>query len=105
MGNPWAYHPFRSLLLVAVVLGTTVLAGLGAARRDSSGSTIQFVFTSDAHYGLTRTSFRGESQATAATVNASLIASVNTLRDVRLPMDSGLRAGEKVGGLDQASVL
>ncbi len=100
MGNPWAYHPFRSLLLVAVVLGTTVLAGLGAARRDSSGSTIQFVFTSDAHYGLTRTSFRGESQATAATVNASLIASVNTLRDVRLPMDSGLRAGEKVGGLD-----
>ena len=100
MGDPSARHPFRSTLLVAVVLGTTVLAGLGAARRDSSAATIQFVFTSDAHYGLTRASFRGRSQASAATVNAALIASVNSLRDVRFPMDSGLRAGEKVGGLD-----
>lgn len=100
MGDSAARNPTGSTLLVAVALGAMVLAGLGAARSDTAAGIIQFVFTSDAHYGLTRKLFRGERDADAATVNAALVASVNSLRDVRLPMDSGLRAGEKVGGLD-----
>ena len=93
-------RPAGSVLDLSAVLGLTAVAVTGAARRDVAPTAIQFVFTSDAHYGLTRATFRGAHDVDAAQVNAALVASVNRLREVRFPLDGGLRAGAVVGGLD-----
>jgi hypothetical protein len=40
---------------------------------------IRVVFTSDAHYGLTRAMFRGRTSVSAHEVNAALVADINAL--------------------------
>jgi predicted MPP superfamily phosphohydrolase len=59
--------------------------------------TVSFVFTSDAHYGLTRRHFRGASDVDAHTVNAALVAQLNTLPGLALPRDGGVKAGQTIG--------
>lgn len=77
------------------------LAAMAAAQRTAPGaSTVQFVFTSDAHYGLTRPAFRGAANVDAHIVNAALVAQINALPKMRFPNDGGVRAGELVGPLD-----
>lgn len=61
---------------------------------------LQFIVTSDAHYGLTRASFRGHANVDAHIVNAALISQLNTLPDRRFPQDGGLNAGHAIGGID-----
>jgi hypothetical protein len=39
--------------------------------------TIRFVFTSDAHYGITRSHFRGHDKVDAHVVNAALVSAIN----------------------------
>jgi hypothetical protein len=61
---------------------------------------VQFVFTSDAHYGLTRPAFRGGRNVDAHIVNAALVARINELPQARFPGDGGVRAGEAIGPID-----
>lgn len=61
---------------------------------------IQFVLTSDAHYGITRSSFRGATNVDAQIVNAAMIAKINGLPGVTLPQDGGVNAGKKIGYVD-----
>lgn len=61
---------------------------------------IQFVFTSDAHYGLTRRAFRGHTHVDASTVNRALVAGINALPNLSFPDDGGVRGGSTVGSLD-----
>ncbi|MDQ0105343.1 putative MPP superfamily phosphohydrolase [Chitinophaga terrae (ex Kim and Jung 2007)] len=63
-------------------------------------SPVQFVFTSDAHYGITRAAFQGKTNVDAHTVNAAMIAKINGLPEVTLPSDGGLNAGQKIGSID-----
>ena len=63
-------------------------------------SIFQFVYTSDAHYGITRANFRGGSNVNAQIVNAAMIAEINSLPATTLPTDNGVRAGLPVGSLD-----
>ena len=77
-----------------------VLSGWGAAAPVGQSGQIQFVFTSDAHYGITRSAFRGGVDVDAHVVNAAMIARINALSDAGFPRDGGLRAGQNVGPLD-----
>ena len=61
---------------------------------------IQFVVTSDAHYGLTRPAFRGGRNVDAQVVNAALVARLNALPAMRFPNDGGIRAGAVGGPID-----
>ena len=61
---------------------------------------IQLIYTSDAHYGITRARFDGDSNTDAHIVNARMIAKINALPAVLLPRDKGLRAGLPVGSID-----
>jgi Calcineurin-like phosphoesterase len=65
-----------------------------------SAGSVQFVFTSDAHYGITRASFRGGRNVDARTVNRALVASINQLPSMRFPSDGGVGAGAPVGAVD-----
>lgn len=62
--------------------------------------TIQLVFTSDAHYGITRAKFRGDTAVAGHIVNAAMIKQINTLPHLNLPADSGVNAGKIVGGIN-----
>ncbi len=61
---------------------------------------VQFVFTSDSHFGLTRPTFRGGSNVDAAVVNAALVATINALPDAVIPKDGGIKSGVQVGPID-----
>ncbi|HEY2380924.1 MAG TPA: metallophosphoesterase, partial [Terriglobia bacterium] len=61
---------------------------------------IQFIFTADSHYGLTRPAFRGATNVDAHVVNAAMIAKMNSLPGDTLPADGGLRSGQRVGPID-----
>ncbi|MGF7081311.1 metallophosphoesterase family protein [Mucilaginibacter sp. UYCu711] len=61
---------------------------------------INMVYSSDAHYGLTRPQFRGDTGVMAHLVNAAMINQINTLPQQQLPADNGINAGLKVGAID-----
>jgi predicted MPP superfamily phosphohydrolase len=67
---------------------------------QQTATTIQFVYTSDAHYGLSRLHFRGDSNVDAHMVNAAMIKQINTLPGLILPAGKGVNAGKKAGAID-----
>jgi hypothetical protein len=84
-------------LWITVFLAALLFALNTSAQRSPS---LQFVFTSDAHYGLTRTTFRGATNVPASVVNAALVSAINTLPTSTFPDDEGLRAGQPIGSID-----
>jgi hypothetical protein len=83
---------------------TTALAVLTAAALVAApappATGLQFVFTSDAHYGIRRATFRGRTDVDARAVNQALVASINALAATTFPADGGNRAGLSVGPVD-----
>ena len=79
---------FLSLVLVSTFLWA------------QSPAEVQFIFTSDSHYGITRPSFRGAANVDAHTVNAAMVAGINQLAHAVFPSDGGLRAAGPVGPVD-----
>jgi hypothetical protein len=80
------------------------LAGLyfpltGACQNPVS-PLVNIIFTSDAHYGITRAKFRGDTSVPAYKVNAALISQLNTVPGLTLPADGGINSGNKAGPVD-----
>ena len=75
------------------------VAGLVLAAHTGAPTTrpIRFVFTSDAHYCITRPAFRGTAKASAHLVNSALVAAIKSLPAARFPADGGLHSGALVG--------
>src|SRR5262245_27023699 len=71
-----------------------------AALNAQSPRDIQFVFTSDSHYGITRPEFRGSRNVSAGVVNAALVRRMNQLPASSFPRDGGLRSTMSVGAID-----
>jgi hypothetical protein len=82
--------------LLSVLLSAAWLA----APATGQAPGVHFVFTSDAHYGITRGTFRGRHDVNAHTVNQALVAAINTLPERRLPADGGVDAGTRIGEVD-----
>ena len=91
---------FRGLCLTTAGVAAAALLWWGAGPLQAAPEVVQFVLTSDAHYGLTRPRFRGETNVDARVVNQALVAQLNALPTVAFPKDGGVRAGERVGALD-----
>ena len=90
---------------VAAVLGLLIAAALGRlapSARASAGTParVQFLFTSDSHYGLTRPSFRGRTNVSAREINQALVAAMNALPATAFPKDGGIGGGNPVGPFD-----
>jgi hypothetical protein len=95
----------RSLTSVGIYLFLIALAAFGISSspafcQQSKGNIIHFVFTSDAHYGITRKKFRGDTAVEAHVVNAAMIKQINTVSTLTLPADAGVDAGQTVGSVD-----
>ncbi len=61
---------------------------------------INLIFTSDAHFGITRAKFRGDSNVAGDKVNAAMVAQMNALPALILPADGGVNTGQKVAAID-----
>lgn len=72
----------------------------GSAQNKTQPDIVQFIFTSDAHYGIKRKKFRGDTAVDGHTVNAAMIKEMNKLPLERFPNDSGVLSGQKPGGID-----
>lgn len=68
--------------------------------RNPQPTIVQFVYTSDSHFGITRTTFQGDSNVYANVVNAAMVKKINSLTGLTLPNDFGVNAGKNVGGID-----
>ncbi len=95
-------HGRQQLAAIGIGLAAAALAAVGAigASPPAPPADLQFVFTSDAHYGITRAAFRGRSAVDAHVVNAALVAAINRLPETAFASDGGLRAGERIGPID-----
>ena len=73
---------------------------LPASRVKAASPVLQFVYTSDVHFGITRHQFDGDSNVTSDIVNARMVAKINSLPSLVLPADKGVNAGQPVGPVD-----
>jgi len=87
------------------VLAAALVAAVRLYGQSPDPEVLQFVVTSDAHYGITRAAFRGAANVDAHTVNAALVAQINSLAEAKLPKDGGLRQSLVVHGLDFVAEL
>ena len=76
------------------------LALNSGAQNIPDQNIIQIIFTSDAHYGIKRKNFRGDTAVTGHRVNAAMIKEMNRLPDIKLPIDSGVNSGKLTGPID-----
>jgi len=63
-------------------------------------SIIQFVFTSDVHFGLTKDNFRGQKNVSAAAVNKAMADEINQLNSKTFPLDNGVQSNKSIKYLD-----
>jgi len=70
------------------------------AQRPIKDDLLQIVFTSDAHYGITRKEFRGDTNVAAHLVNHAMIQKINDLPNILFPYDKGVDAGKKIKAID-----
>jgi Calcineurin-like phosphoesterase len=74
-----------------------ILLTLSGAAQDN---IVNFVFTSDVHYGITRPHFRGVDSVPSTIVNRAMLAAIDKLPADKLPQDGGVAAGETIGKID-----
>lgn len=74
--------------LVPLFAAAVLLYG-GIAVPHAQGQAVRFVFTSDAHYGLTRTHFRGADDVSATVVNRALVEAVNRTGPLDFVVEGG----------------
>ena len=84
---------------LSTVLFVSILA-ISAISASAQDSVLQFVFTSDVHYGISRAHFRGADNVNAVTVNRAMIAAINRLPGIILPRDGGIASGAAIGHID-----
>jgi len=68
--------------------------------QSKTSPVINMVFSSDAHYGISRIKFRGDSNVSSHVVNAAMIQQMNSIPDLTLPQDGGINSGKKAGYID-----
>jgi len=79
----------------------SISTGFGNCYAQSpKSSVINMIFSSDAHYGINRIKFRGDSNVASHIVNSVMISQMNTIPYLTLPQDGGIDAGQKAGYID-----
>ncbi|QIL38206.1 hypothetical protein G7074_02290 [Pedobacter sp. HDW13] len=66
----------------------------------SDSEVVTFIYTSDAHFGISRENFRGNKNVSGHIVNQALISELNKIKGLRLPADGGVDEGSLVNGID-----
>lgn len=95
----------RKTFGVCCLAALLFVASLASAASGWAQNVTQFVYTSDAHYGITRPSFRGTTDADGHAVNAAMVGTINALPGSVFPCtDDGVRSCTPVGWIDFVAV-
>lgn len=94
------FRAFSNSAYAAAAATAALIATPSARPAPPAAGSVQFVFTSDAHYGLARATFRGRKNVNARDVNRALVASINALVTAAFPADDGIGSGAPVGAID-----
>jgi len=70
------------------------------ANAKDKDSIINFIFTSDVHFGLTKDYFRGKENVSARDVDMAMMQVMNNLSKSKLPADKGVLANKMMAGID-----
>ena len=70
------------------------------AQPPAPARSLQFLFSSDAHYGIARANFRGATDVDAHVVNAAMVLKMNGISRMKLAADGGVGGGAPVGPID-----
>jgi hypothetical protein len=89
-----------AMISVLIIVLLLTLCWHQGYSQNKGSEVINMVFTSDAHYGITRIKFRGDSNVTGHQVNAAMIKQLNTLPNLTLPADGGVSSGKQVSYVD-----
>jgi len=81
-----------------LLLATYLIIPTKAFCQDND--VVNMIYSSDAHYGITRPKFRGDTNVMSYLVNAAMIKQMNTVPTLTLPTDGGIGAGKTVGPVD-----
>jgi hypothetical protein len=90
----------EKIILISMLALFVVSCSDDTTNSTPTPTTIQFVYTSDAHFGITRASFQGAVNVDANIVHTALVTKINTISTLILPSDNGVQAGKTVGGID-----
>jgi hypothetical protein len=93
----------RRCKILSAVLSLGIVIVLFSERclgQSKTASVINMVFSSDAHYGISRIKFRGDSNVSSHLVNAAMIQQMNSIQALTLPQDGGINSGKKAGYID-----
>ena len=70
------------------------------ANAKGKDSIINFIFTSDVHFGLTKDYFRGKENVSARDIDMAMMQVMNNLYTSKLPADKGVLENKVIGGID-----
>ena len=87
-------------LVFSVIVSATFFCPLISYGQNKVSPVINMVFSSDAHYGISREKFRGDTNVMSYKVNAAMIRQMNTLPYLTIPQDGGVNSGKTIGGID-----
>ncbi|TWI98821.1 calcineurin-like phosphoesterase family protein [Mucilaginibacter frigoritolerans] len=88
----------KSLLLISCSI--FILIPVKSFCQAKPSADVEILFTSDAHFGITRKAFRGDSNVKSPIVNAAMVRQMNALPGQSLPSDGGVEAGQTINGID-----
>jgi len=77
-----------------------ILISLFVISCKTTENSFNIVYTSDAHYGITREAFQGKTKVEGYIVNGAMIKQINTISNLNIPNDKGVKSDEKVGPVD-----
>lgn len=94
-------HKALTVAFNLFLVAAAVAISSGSCYGQSKASpVINMVFSSDAHYGISRIKFRGDSNVSSHIVNAAMIQQMNSIPGLTLPQDGGINSGEKAGNVN-----
>jgi hypothetical protein len=70
------------------------------AQQEDTTQLLQIVYSSDAHFGLSKKRFRGTENVSSRLVNTVMITTINSMPGINLPNDNGIGSGRKIGYID-----
>ena len=65
-----------------------------------NNDVVQFIFSSDVHFGLRKEYFRGKKNVAAEKINVAMIQQMNLLPALHFPPDNGVNAGKEIRYID-----
>ncbi len=97
---PGSYTTIVHEMMIRLTVFALLCFSIYSCKKDgpTTNGIVQFVYTSDLHYGAPR-SFRG-ANVDAGVVNQALVNQINTLPVKTFPDDGGVNAGEMIETID-----